>query len=89
MRNSERAHTGAHEESKGVPVRIIVDAHTPQLIERKGMLRMFKELKKKGKEERRGGETHRAAEDGPNEARKTDDALRDAVRVAHNVRWRH
>lgn len=59
MRNSERAHTGAHEESKGVPVRIIVDAHTPQLIERKGMLRMFKELKRKGKEERRGEEERR------------------------------
>ena len=64
MRNSERAHTGAHEESKGVPARIIVDAHTPQLIERKGMLRMFKELKRKGKEERRG-EERRGGEDAP------------------------
>ncbi len=85
MADSEAARGSAHEEAERVTRRAVLHTLGPQLPGNASAHTALREAAGRGE----GMGTHRAAEDGPHEARETDDALRDAVREADEVRRGH
>ena len=88
VEDGETAGTRAHDETQWVAGRVVLDALGPQLYEARNrnehQLRHFV-VPRKARRRMRAAGTHRAAQDGPCEPSEADDALRDAVREAHEM----
>ena len=88
VEDGETAGTRAHDETQWVAGRVVLDALGPQLYEARNrnehQLRHFV-VPRKARRRMRAAGTHRAAQDGPCEPCEADDALRDAVREAHEM----